>query len=254
MDTDQNRMADYVDWDFPSLAYLWDSQMRAIVSGADKLESLGPPDLVRSLRLLRERVHTLAHAMSDEWLIVTAYVTVEDLFKSCFNDFRWSPGVPAYVAATAGEVMKELTQRGFVLHYVIDNTVGNANLAEVLEYMPQLFETARLAMTGPQLMAGVLMAQDGLPRETSRIPEYRDRGHAAADELVGRWHRERKSSVYLNMDFDDDRPALSMDVALSQSNQPRTIVVFRNQLPAPGTKSNICPPPGIELPGFGGPE
>ena len=72
--------------------------------------------------------------------------------------------------------MKELTQRGFVLHYVIDNTVGNANLAEVLDYMPQLFETARLSMTGPQLMAGVLMARDGLPQEISRIPEYRDRG------------------------------------------------------------------------------
>ncbi len=254
MDTDQNRMVDYVDWDFPSLAYLWDSQMRAIVSGANKLESLSEADFVRSLTLLRGRVHSFAQAMSDEWLIVTAYVMVEDLFKSCFNQFRWSPGVPAYVAATAGEVVKELTQRGFVLHYVIDNTVGNANLAEVLDYMPQLFETARLAMTGPQLMAGVLMARDGLPQEISRIPEYRDRGHAAADELVSRWHRERKSSVYLNMDFDDDTPALSMDVALSQCDKPRTVVVFRNQLPAPGTKSNIWPPAGMELPNFGGPE
>ena len=136
----------------------------------------GRADFVRSLTLLRGRVHSFAQAMSDEWLVVTAYVMVEDLFKSCFNQFRWIPGVPAYVAATAGEVVKELTQRGFVLHYVIDNTVSNANLAEVLDYMPQLFETARLSDDRTQLMAGVLMAQDGLPQEISRIPEYRDRG------------------------------------------------------------------------------
>ena len=37
-------MADYVEWDSPSLAYLWDSQMRAIVSGANKLESLSEAD------------------------------------------------------------------------------------------------------------------------------------------------------------------------------------------------------------------
>ena len=40
MDADQNRVADYLDWDFPNLAYLWDSQIRAIVSPREKLESL----------------------------------------------------------------------------------------------------------------------------------------------------------------------------------------------------------------------
>ena len=192
--------------------------------------------------------------MSDEWVIVTTYVMAEDLFKSYFNQFAWGPSVHAYIAATAGEVLKELTRRGFVLHYVVDNTLGHADLVEVLTYMPQLFEAAGLAVTGPQLMAGELMEHDNLPKDIERIPEYRDRGHAAADELVSTWHRERKSSVYLNMDFDDDTPALSMDVALSQCDKPRTFVVFRNQLPAPGTKSNIWPPAGMELPNFGGPE
>ena len=254
MDADQNRVADYLDWDFPSLAYLWDSQIRAIVTAAERLESLSEDDRVRSMTLLAARVRAFAHATNDEWLIATAFAMVEDLFKSYFNHFAWGPSVQAYVAATAGEVMKELTRRGFVLHYVVDNTLGQANLSEVLIYLPQLFETAGLAVTGPQLMAAYLMMEDDVPLEISRIAEYRDRGHAAADELVGIWHRERQSSFYLNMDFDDDKPALSMDVALSACDDPKAIVVFRQLLPVPGTTSQIRPPEGIELPDLTGRE
>ena len=124
----------------------------------------------------------------------------------------------------------------------------------MLIYLPQLFETAGLAVTGPQLMAAYLMMEDDVPLEISRIAEYRDRGHAAADELVSTWHRERQSSFYLNMDFDDDTPALSMDVALSACDDPKAIVVFRQLLPVPGTKSQIRPPEGIELPHLTGKE
>ena len=254
MDADQNRIADYVDWDFTSLAYLWDSQIRAIVCAAERLKSLSEDDRVRSLTLLATRVRAFALATSDQWLVATAHFMVEDLFKSYFNQFAWGPSVQAYVAATAGEVMKELTRRGFVLHYVVDNTLGQANLAEVLIYMPQLFETAGLAVTGPQLMAADLMVQEDVPLEIWRIPEYRDRGHAAADEVVSIWHRERRSSFYLNMDFDDDMPALSMDVALSACDDPTAIVVFRQLLPLPGTKSQISMPQGIELPDVTGKE
>jgi hypothetical protein len=57
---------------------------------------------------------------------------IDDLYKSYFCQFRWSPGVHDYIAATAGAVMQELAQRGFVLHYVIDNTLAPATIALVL--------------------------------------------------------------------------------------------------------------------------
>lgn len=253
MDANQNRMADYADWDFPSLAYLWDSQIRAIMAGAQKLDSLSEADFECSLALLADRVRGFARAMDDNWLVVTAYVMAEDLFKSYFNQFGWGPPVEAYIAATAGELMKEFTRRGFVLHYVVDNTLGAADLREVLTFMPPMFEPAGLAMISPQLMAAALMIErvpEG-KRHLSLIKDYRDEGHAQADELVSQLHRERRSSFYLNMDFDDDNPALSMDVALSQRGKTGTVVVFRNQLPIPGSKSDIWPPPGIELPGIG---
>lgn len=240
------------DWDIPSLAYLWDSPTRAIMAGADKLESLDEADFERSLAALADRVGALAERMDDQMLLTTAFVMVEDLFKSFFNQFRWTPGVAGYITATAGVLMKEVTQRGFVVNYVVDNTLGEANLAEVLTYMPQMFQAAGLVITGPQLMAVELMEHaDNRPRDLGMIAAYRREGNDVADDLIAIWHQQRKSSVYLNMDFDDDAPALSMDVALSQRNTPGTLVVFRNQLPVAGTKSELTMPPGIELPDWG---
>lgn len=54
--------------------------------------------------------------------------------------------------------------------------------------------------------------------------------------------------VYLNMDLDDDAPALSLEVALSVAGTPGAIVIFRNEAPAIGSLSHITPPPGVTLP------
>ena len=133
-------------------------------------------------------------------------------------------------------MMKELTRRGFVLHYVVDNTLGRRDLAEVLIYLPQLFRTAGLAVTGPQLMAADLMLQEDVPLEISGGdcgvprpgPRRRRRGgqHLApgAPVVVLPEHGSRRR-----------HPALSMDVALSACDDPKAIVVFRQLLPVPGT-------------------
>jgi hypothetical protein len=55
----------------------------------------------------------------------------------------------------------DMAQRGFVLHYVIDNTQSEANLAELLAGVPLAFEAAGLLVTGPQLMAMELMERLG---------------------------------------------------------------------------------------------
>lgn len=49
--------------------------------------------------------------------------------------------------------MAEFARRGFVLHYVIDATEGDANVATMLEYLPGVFRAAGLAVVGPQLVA-----------------------------------------------------------------------------------------------------
>jgi hypothetical protein len=241
------------DWDFPTLAKVWDAGHRAIVVGADRLETLSEAEKVESLTALSERVRTLASALDDGWLVVTAFFMINDVHKSCFHEFRWSPGVHDYIAATTGAVVGELARRGFALHYVVDNAVTELQLAEQLTYLPAIFGAAGLHVTGPQLMALEVMAEiDHLSKDVAAIPRYRAEGHAMADQLITRCHQERRSSVYLNRDLDDDTPALSLDVALSQVNTPGAIVVFRNQPPALHSTAQLAPPPGVRLPDLSG--
>jgi hypothetical protein len=239
-------------WDFPTLAYVWDYKTRAIIAGADRLASLSEADRADSLVALSERVRTLAGGLDDGWLVSTAFFMVDDLYKSYFYQFRWDRAVHDYIAATAGVLVGELARRGFVLHYVVDSTQSEAVLGERLTYVPAVFEVAGLFVTGPQLMALELMERlDHRPKDVTPIPLYRVEGHEMADKLIARCHREHRSSVYLNLDLDDDAPALSLDVALSQSNTPGTIAVFRDQPPVAGSVASLAPPPGVKLPDLG---
>ncbi len=109
---------------------------------------------------------------------------------------------------------------------------------------------AGLAVVGPQLTARQLMRQiETEPSEDlPAIKPYLAEGHMIADQVVVRWHQDRRSSAYLNLDFNDDSPALSLDVALSPGGQPATIVVWRQEMPALDSKACFTPPPEVRLP------
>ena len=145
--------------------------------------------------------------------------------------------------------MGEFTQRGFVLNYVIDNTESEADLDEMLTYLPAIFRAAGLLVVGPQLLALEIMERmDRRSRDVAAIPSTIEEAQYLAEELVTRCHDERRSYVYLNLQLSDDSPGLSLDVALSKRNAPGTIVVFRNQPPVAGTIARVYPPPGVTLP------
>lgn len=235
-------------WQFPNLAGVWEYRTRAIVVGGDTLDAMAEPERDQSLEALRERVRMQARALDDGWLVATAYFMVEDLYKSYFCDFRWTPGVVDYIAATAGTVTEELRRRGFVLHYVISNTQGEAHLEELLTYVPATFNAAGLFVVSPQLMALQILEQDGAERDVALVPRTLAEGHYLADRLMTRCHEERRSYVYLNIELDDGSPALPLDVALSQRDTPGTIVVFRSEAPISGTEAIIAPPPGVTFP------
>lgn len=238
------------DWDIPTLAHVWEYRNGAILAGGDRLDSLDGPDRERCLEALRDRVRVLAAGLDDGWLLTAAFWMVEDVYKSFFRAFGWTPGVHDYLAATGSVVMEELGRRGLVLHYVVDATQPPQNLATMLEYLPSVFRAAGFAVVGPQLAALEMFKQDqgGLPADISAIQHYRDDGLAVADEVARRWHRERQSSVYLNIDLDDGLPGLALDVAVSPAGAPGTLVLLRNQPPAEGSGAEVFPPPGVTLP------
>ena len=120
----------------------------------------------------------------------------------------------------------------------------------MLEYLPVMFQASGLAVVGPQLAARALARIDegDAPVSMAAMQACREEGHMIADQVITEWHAERKSSAYLNLDLDDDTPALSMDTAVAVAGQPGTIVVFRDLSPADGMPAKAAPPPEVAMP------
>ncbi|MGI9125751.1 MAG: hypothetical protein ACR2JM_13520 [Mycobacterium sp.] len=239
-----------IGWDFPTLAYVWEHRNGAIVAGGERLDALSGDDRQRCLTALHERVLSMVTQLDDGWLTTTAYWMLEDLYKSFFREFDWTPGVRDYISATAIPVVAELSRRGYALHYVIDSTQSDELLAPILAYLPAVFEAAGLLVVGPQLVAFDLFEQtEGHPpTELVEIQRYRQQGHALADEVIRAWHQEGRSSAYLNLDRDDDTPGLDLSAALSAVETPGAILVFHNTPPAEGSTATCVPPAGMKMP------
>ena len=238
------------DWTFSTLAEVWEYRNGAIVAGGEKLDALPEPERQRSLAELTARVRAQVAQCDDGALATVAFWMMEDLYKSFFRAFVWTPGVHDYIAATAPVVVDELSRRGFTVNYVVDATQPDENLAVMLEYLPGVFQAAGLAVIGPQLAAvEFLKREEGHPpANMAAIQRYRDEGHALANELIVQWHQQRRSSVDLNLDRDDDLPGLALDAALSRDGVPGMIIVFRELPPAEGSVAEFSPPEGLVLP------
>ncbi|MCX6486406.1 MAG: hypothetical protein NT156_00225, partial [Mycobacterium sp.] len=181
------------DWTFSTLAYVWEYRNGAIVAGGEKLDALPEPERQRSLAELTARVRAQVAQCDDGALATVAFWMMEDLYKSFFRAFVWTPGVHDYIAATAPVVVDELSRRGFTVNYVVDATQPDENLAVMLEYLPGVFQAAGLAVIGPQLAAvEFLKGEEGHPpANMAAIQRYRDEGHALANELIVQWHQQR---------------------------------------------------------------
>ena len=238
------------DWTFSTLADVWEYRNEAVVAGGERLDALPEPERQRSLADLNAWVRAQVAQCDDGWLAMVAFVMVDDIYKSFFREFVWTPGVHDYIAATAPVVVDELAQRGFTVNYVVDATQPDDNLAVMLEYLPGVFQAAGLAVIGPQLAAvEFLKREEGHPpANMAAIQRYREEGHALANELIKQWHQQRRSSAYLNLDRDDELPGLALDAALSRDGVPGMIIVFRELPPAEGSVADFRPPEGLVMP------
>ena len=106
------------DWTFATLAEVWEYRNEAIMAGGEKLDALTEPERQRSLAELNARVRAQVAQCDDGWLASVAFWMVEDLYKSFFRRFAWTPGVHDYIAATAPVVVDELSRRGFTVNYL----------------------------------------------------------------------------------------------------------------------------------------
>ncbi|MGB2812256.1 MAG: hypothetical protein WBC17_11030, partial [Mycobacterium sp.] len=80
------------DWTFATLAEVWEYRNGAIVAGGGRLDATSEPERQRSLAELDARVRSQVARCDDGWLATVAFWMVEDIYKSFFREFVWTPG------------------------------------------------------------------------------------------------------------------------------------------------------------------
>lgn len=234
------------DWVFSSFADIWDPHAFAIVSGGEKLDRLTEPERAQSLDSLGVLIRTQAATLDDHRLSGVGLVMVENLFKTFVFGFNWTPGFADYVAVSGRSILDELSQRGYTLHYVLDATQSAEKLEMMLTYLPAFYQAAGLLVTGPQLMAlEILDKLETRGRDNAGIPYAIKEGLDVAERLIMRCHEDKRPSVWLNVDADDESPGLPLDVPLSLIGSSGAIVIFRNQPPVDGSTAQLYLPPEI---------
>jgi hypothetical protein len=226
----------------PKVTDYWDTNADACNVMAGHLAGLAGAARQQTLTALTAAVTAHVRVLEDTVLLEAAIPVADDLYKAANRIDRWDRDLHDYLEATAATFWSAFSQRGFTLRYVVDNTFRD--LSRPLQLFPYWFLAAGLVYVSPQYAAAELILRtigaeapvtDLLP---SRIREARD----VVEQLLGECEEKGDNFILLDLDFDlsyIDRFAVRKD---------RTLTLFRNEAPEPGTKVKVVYPESLPEP------
>jgi hypothetical protein len=218
----------------------WDSVGMVIDERATELGKLPLGDVRRQTALAELSASVTEHVrvLSDKLFATLASVVVDDLYKTaCWID-RWDRVLADYLQATATVFWSKFTERGFTVHYLVDNVFDD--LQRPTELFSDWFRAAGIIYACPQAVALELARETEGERES--IEQDLLRHMAEARELVesvlDRCRVESRHYFLLDLDFDERTFKSSM----AQTDERGLLTVFRNEAARPGTKILIFLP------------
>src|SRR4051794_37789753 len=93
-------------WMRPKLSDYWDWKTNAIERGAEALADLTEPKRGMALGEISRDVAGHATALTDRWVVMTAWMAVEDLYKVANTIGWWDRDLYDYIRASAGTLMR----------------------------------------------------------------------------------------------------------------------------------------------------
>ena len=234
------------EWWLRKITDYWDFQVGAVFGMAQRLEAAcRTPD---GRQLAQDEIPTAVScqvgALSDDHVALAAFAMVEDLYKSAVSLTYWDEYLAGYLALSARTFGRCLSERGFTLHYLVDNTfeASETGLSGPTIWFPKFFRSAGFGYVCPQEIARTLMAHDHRDPAAfiALLPRYIDEAREVASGAVRRLHERGGHYCHLDADWVDTSFAVSMEVR----EMPGVITVVRNAAPVNGSKSQltIIPP------------
>lgn len=225
------------DWMLPGITDYWDPQVEAIERLSRMLDGLPDAELEAQIDAISGAVKRHAGVLSDEHLRWAAMLMADDLYKSAARTTRIDQALLHYLHATGRALLDVVTERGYMLHYFIDNTYDR--LDGPLIAFPMLFRAAGMFYSCPQQIAAQFFEKDKPQEEwPALVSKYISYARRVANEIADDCYKDGLHLVFLDIDAKDFPAASKYIGALG------VIHVFRSEAPTPGSRCVVNMPPG----------
>jgi len=220
------------DWMLPRITDYWDERVEAIERLSRVLAGVPQPERAAQLAMIGSSVLRHAKALKDSDLALAAVPIAEDLYKALSQRTYFDEPLVQYLEASCTPFFRELGERGYTLHYFIDNTWDRLEGPAIA--FPMWFRAASLLYICPQQIACHAFEEDRPADEwPALVSKYIARARDVAGQLADRCHLEGRHFVYLDIDVDD------FEVAMKPIGKPGAICIFRNEAPVPGSRCTV---------------
>lgn len=213
----------------------WDQNIDAINTQVLRLSQLEPAERDLACTQISQTVaEQLAH-LSDRQVQKAAVSMVDDLYKYVNDQVLMHTALLAYLDAVARTLITTLHQRGYQLHYVVENQFSGAEfiLRGPCDLFPRIFQAAGLVYICPHALAWQLMQADGVIASdyAALIVTYLDEARGLANRLVRQCQVSSRSLIFLEVDYQHG----ALDEVLAGSGMPGVLSVIRQDAPLPGS-------------------
>lgn len=216
----------------------WDTLQDAIPRFANELSRLSPSAAKRKAVETRAEIIEHCRVLPDKVLLQAAVPIADHVYRAASTIGFYDASVSEYLWCSAGTFFGVLSQRGYQLQYVIDNTYDDPQRPTQL--FPPWFKACGLVYACPQAVVLQLMQADGVPETNylESLAHYIGEARYVADCLLQRCRE--KALHYLFLDTDSQEG--SLQYAMQGQGAPGVLGMFRNEAAVPGSNVSVSFP------------
>jgi len=234
-----NEYLDYNYWQLPKIFSYWDSTKDAIFKFSRKLADLETTEKSIALQSIKKAISSHVEKMTKKEIIKWAFVMTDDLFRSTNRESHiLDKSLFQYLEASAGHFSKLISEKGFTIHYIIDNTYEQSffGMRYPLELYDDWFQISGFIYICPQFIALKIIEKQNYDKDLyfALLPDVIDQARRIADSIVDKCHDENKHYIFLDT---DSVPNISFNRPMSFRERPNIITIFRNDAP---TTRSVC--------------
>lgn len=226
------------DWVFKNIHDYWDQNKDAIFNYSSEIDKFEKTDKEKIFLTIKTVIEKYSEKFSDEEIASHAVAMTDYLYKAANREtITWGKTTSRYIYASAGTLCRVLSQRGFSIHYLVDNTYEQTEwgMTRPLKIYELFFNAADFIYICPQRIALELMKIDTLEKYFGLLPKYIQNARRLTKILTNKCQEEKKHYILLDT---DSEPETFKDAEAAEAT-PLTITIFRNEPPVKGTNVKI---------------